>query len=137
MNAEQGSSVNEVILDKEKTNYTGMVLLSDGCDCLIDEYLSAVQARCSMGLEFKCLNKELYCEAGIIMPERLEELSNSIDLSIEFCQNNYGVEQTKEILDGYVQEVVLPMHYSSEVVELYQSKVENYSNRIENSQFHG
>ena len=136
LNAEQGSSVNEVIVDKEKTNYTGMVLLSDGCDCLIDEYLSAVQARCSMGLEFKCLNKELYCEAGIIMPERLEELSNSIDLSIEFCQNNYGVEQTKEILDGYVQEVVLPMHYSGEVVELYQSKVENYSNRIENSQFH-
>ena len=62
------------------------------------------------------------------MPERLEQLSNSIDLSIEFCQNNYGVEQTQEILDGYLQEVVLPMHYSGEVVELYQSKVENYSN---------
>lgn len=136
LNAEQGSSVNEVILDKEKTNYTGMVLLSDGCDCLIGEYLSAVQARRSMGLEFKCLNKELYHEAGIIMPERLEELSNSIDLSIEFCQNNYGVEQTKEILEGYVQEVVLPMHYSGEVVELYQSKVENYGIKMENSQLH-
>lgn len=136
LNAEQGSSVNEVILDKEKTNYTGMVLLSDGCDCLIDEYLSAVQARRSMGLEFKCLNKELYREAGIIMPERLEELSNSIDLSIEFCQNNYGVEQTKEILDGYVQEVVLPMHYSGEVVELYQSKLESYGIKMENSQLH-
>lgn len=136
LNAEQGSSVNEVILDKEKTNYTGMVLLSDGCDCLIDEYLSAVQARRSMGLEFKCLNKELYHEAGIIMPERLEELSNSIDLSIEFCQNNYGVEQTKEILEGYVQEVVLPMYYSGEVVELYQSKVENYGIKMENSQLH-
>lgn len=113
-----------------------MVLLSDGCDCLIGEYLSAVQARRSMGLEFKCLNKELYHEAGIIMPERLEELSNSIDLSIEFCQNNYGVEQTKEILEGYVQEVVLPMHYSGEVVELYQSKLESYGIKMENSQLH-
>ena len=136
LNAEQGSSVNEVILDKEKTNYTGMVLLSDGCDCLIGEYLSAVQARRSMGLEFKCLNKELYREADIIMPERLEELGNSIDLSIEFCQNNYGVEQTKEILEGYVQEVVLPMHYSGEVVELYQSKLESYGIKMENSQLH-
>lgn len=136
LNAEQGSSVNEVILDKEKTKYTGMVLLSDGCDCLIGEYLSAVQARSSMGLEFKCLNKELYREPEIIMPERLEELGNSIDLSIEFCQNYYGVEQTKEILEGYVQEVVLPMHYSGEVVELYQSKVESYGIKMENSQLH-
>ena len=136
LNAEQGPSINEVILDKEKTKYTGIILLSDGCDCLIDEYLNAVQARSSMGLEFKCLNKELYREPEIIMPERLEELGNSIDLSIEFCQNCYGVEQTKEILEGYVQEVVLPMHYSGEVVELYQSKVENYGIKMENSQLH-
>ena len=118
LNAEQFPSINEVILDKEKTKYTGIILLSDGCDCLIDEYLSAVQARSSMGLEFKCLNKELYREPEIIMPERLEKLSNSIDLSIEFCQNYYGVEQTKEILEGYVQEVVLPMHYSGEILRL-------------------
>ena len=136
LNAEQGPSINEVILDKEKTKYTGIILLSDGCDCLIDEYLNAVQARSSMGLEFKCLNKELYREPEIIMPERLEELGNSIDLSIEFCQNCYGVEQTKEILEGYVQEVVLPMHYSGEVVELYQSKVESYGIKMENSQLH-
>lgn len=136
LNAEQVPSINEVILDKEKTKYTGIILLSDGCDCLIDEYLNAVQARSSMGLEFKCLNKELYREPEIIMPERLEELGNSIDLSIEFCQNYYGVEQTKEILEGYVQEVVLPMHYSGEVVELYQSKVENYGIKMENSQLH-
>ena len=136
LNAEQGPSINEVILDKEKTKYTGIILLSDGCDCLIDEYLNAVQARSSMGLEFKCLNKELYREPEIIMPERLEELGNSIDLSIEFCQNYYGVEQTKEILEGYVQEVVLPMHYSGEVVELYQSKVESYGIKMENSQLH-
>lgn len=136
LNAEQFPSINEVILDKEKTKYTGIILLSDGCDCLIDEYLSAVQARSSMGLEFKCLNKELYREPEIIMPERLEKLSNSIDLSIDFCQNYYGVEQTKEILEGYVQEVVLPMHYSGEVVELYQSKVENYGIKMENSQLH-
>lgn len=131
MNAEQFPSINEVILDKEKTKYTGIILLSDGCDCLIDEYLSAVQARSSMGLEFKCLNKELYREPEIIMPERLEKLSNSIDLSIDFCQNYYGVEQTKEILEGYVQEVVLPMHYSGQVVELYQSKVESYGIKME------
>lgn len=136
LNAEQFPSINEVILDKEKTKYTGIILLSDGCDCLIDEYLNAVQARSSMGLEFKCLNKELYREPEIIMPERLEELGNSIDLSIEFCQNYYGVEQTKEILEGYVQEVVLPMHYSGEVVELYQSKVESYGIKMENSQLH-
>ncbi len=136
LNAEQVPSINEVILDKEKTKYTGIILLSDGCDCLIDEYLNAVQARSSMGLEFKCLNKELYREPEIIMPERLEELGNSIDLSIEFCQNYYGVEQTKEILEGYVQEVVLPMHYSGEVVELYQSKVESYGIKMENSQLH-
>ena len=136
LNAEQVPSINEVILDKEKTKYTGIILLSDGCDCLIDEYLNAVQARSSMGLEFKCLNKELYREPEIIMPERLEELGNSIDLSIEFCQNCYGVEQTKEILEGYVQEVVLPMHYSGEVVELYQSKVESYGIKMENSQLH-
>ena len=136
LNAEQFPSINEVILDKEKTKYTGIILLSDGCDCLIDEYLNAVQAKSSMGLEFKCLNKELYREPEIIMPERLEELGNSIDLSIEFCQNCYGVEQTKEILEGYVQEVVLPMHYSGEVVELYQSKVESYGIKMENSQLH-
>lgn len=133
LNAMQGSSVNEVILDKEKTKYTGMILLSDGCDSLIDEYLIAIQARDSMGLEFKCLNKELYREPEIIMPEKLEELSSSIDLSIEFCQNNYGVERTCNILKNYMHDVVEPMKYSSEVVQLYQNKVTAYSIKMGNN----
>ena len=125
LNELSGNSINEVILDKEKTNYTGIILLSDGCDFLIGEYLTALEAHKSMNLNFKCLNKMLY-QPYIIMPEQLQMLSDKIDSRISFYEDNYGVEATKNILSGYIQDVVTAMKYSSEVENLIILKVQSY-----------
>lgn len=60
------------------------------------------------------------------MPERLQMLSDNIDSQISFYEDNYGVEATKNILSGYIQDVVTPMKYSSEVENLILLKVQSY-----------
>lgn len=133
LNNLSGNAINEVILDKEKTNYTGIILFSDGCDCLIGEYLTALETREIMNLDFKCLNKMLY-QPSIVMPEQLQMLSNTIDSYISFCEDNYGVETTKNILSGYIQDVVKPMKYSDEVEKVYLSKISRYESEMSGSQ---
>lgn len=130
LNNTSGNSINEVILDKEKTNYTGVVLLSNGCDCLIGEYLTVLKSREDRNLDFKCLNKMLY-QPDIIMPEQLQTLSDEIDYSISFCEEHYGNDATKDILSGYLHDVVKPMQYSKEVENIYLSKINSYGKERE------
>lgn len=133
LNKSFGNSINEVILDKEKTNYTGIILFSDGCDCLIGEYLTALEARETMNLDFKCLNKMLY-QPSIVMPEQLQMLNDNLDYYISFCEYNYGLDTTKNILSGYIEDVVKPMKYSDEVENVYLSKVGRYESEMSGSQ---
>ena len=47
------SLTNEVVLDRTKTKMRGAILLSDGCDLLLEEYLHLK----SLEVKFKCINK--------------------------------------------------------------------------------
>ena len=130
LNLKQGPSINEVILDKEKTNYSGMMLLSDGWDFLMDEYLVAIQANETMGLNLKCLNKSLYKRSENNY-ERLLNLYNKINSSLEIYERNYGIDMTKQLLERYIKDVVEPMKYCEEVNEIYREKLKEYSQKVE------
>lgn len=130
LNREKGEAICEVVLDKKKTKYTGILLLSDGYDVLMNEYLAAIQARRSMGLQMKCLNKALYRQ-GPPLKENLDQLSERIQDALDLYEYNYGFDFTRAALEGYIQDVVLPMNYSEEIVNLYQSKLSSYHRRTE------
>ena len=48
------SQTNEVVLDRTKTRVVGALLLSNGCDLLLGEYINLKQR----GIRFKCINKK-------------------------------------------------------------------------------
>ena len=86
-----------------------------------------------MNLDFKCLNKMLY-QPSIVMPEQLQMLNDNLDYYISFCEYNYGLDTTKNILSGYIEDVVKPMKYSDEVENVYLSKVSRYESEMSGSQ---
>lgn len=130
LNLKQTPSINEVILDKEKTNYTGMVLLSNGIDCLMNEYLIAIQSKETMGLSLKCLNKTLYKQSEID-DEKLLNLNNEINSFLETYEMNYGIDLTEQLLERYIKDVVEPMNYCKEVTALYMTKLNEYRQKVE------
>lgn len=50
------SLTNEVVLDRTKSKRVGGILLSNGCDILLNEYINFKQNN----IRFKCINKGLY-----------------------------------------------------------------------------
>ena len=66
------SLTNEVVLDRTKTKMRGAILLSDGCDLLLEEYLQLM----SLEVKFKCINKGLYRQKSNISPYTDEEYNN-------------------------------------------------------------
>ena len=130
LNLKQTPSINEVILDKEKTNYTGMVLLSNGIDCLMNEYLIAIQSKETMGLSLKCLNKSLYKQSEID-DDKLLNLNNEINSFLETYEMNYGIDLTEQLLERYIKDVVEPMNYCKEVTALYMTKLNEYRQKVE------
>lgn len=57
------SQTNEVVLDRTKTRVVGALLLSNGCDLLLGEYINLKQR----GIRFKCINKGLYRQKIIFL----------------------------------------------------------------------
>lgn len=129
LNREEGLAICELVLDKKKTKYTGILLLSDGYDVLLDEYLTSLRAKRIMGLQMKCLNKALYRQ-GPPLKENLEQLSERIEQILKYCEYSYGTDFTKTALEGYIQDVVIPMKYPDEIIKIYQSKLDGYNVNI-------
>ena len=62
------------------------------------------------------------------------DLFQLIDYYISFCEYNYGLDTTKNILSGYIEDVVKLMKYSDEVENVYLSKVSRYESEMSGSQ---
>ena len=116
------SQTNEVVLDRTKTKMRGAILLSDGCDLLLGEYLQLK----SLGVKFKCINKGLYRQKNNIPPYTEEEYNNfliSLD-SLDDVIERYNVSY--EDLFGFYQEVVIPMKYDEKVMNHINKKFSFY-----------
>ena len=116
------SQTNEVVLDRTKTKMRGAILLSDGCDLLLGEYLQLK----SLGVKFKCINKGLYRQKSNIPPYTEEEYNNffiSLD-SLDDVIERYNVSY--EDLFGFYQEVVIPMKYDERVMNDINKKLSFY-----------
>ena len=121
------SLTNEVVLDRTKTKMRGAILLSDGCDLLLGEYLQLK----SLGVKFKCINKGLYRQKNNIPPYNEEEYNKFlIDLdSLDEVISRYNISD--DILREYYYEVVLPMKYDNNVMKVINKKFSLYLPDIE------
>ena len=116
------SLTNEVVLDRTKTKMRGAILLSDGCDLLLEEYLRLK----SLGVKFKCINKGLYRQKSNISPYTDEEYNNfliSLD-NLDDVIRRYNVSY-EDLFDFY-QEVVIPMKYDERVMNDINKKLSFY-----------
>lgn len=116
------SLTNEVVLDRTKTKMRGAILLSDGCDLLLGEYLQLK----SLGVKFKYINKGLYRQKSNIPPYTEEEYNNfliSLD-NLDDIIRRYNVSY-EDLFDFY-QEVVIPMKYDERVMNDINKKLSFY-----------
>lgn len=100
----------------------GAILLSDGCDLLLEEYLQLM----SLEVKFKCINKGLYRQKSNISPYTDEEYNNfliSLD-NLDDVIRRYNVSY-EDLFDFY-QEVVIPMKYDERVMNDINKKLSFY-----------
>lgn len=117
-----GVLTNEVVVDRTKANVKGALLVSDGCDLLIDEYLNLKY----YNVPFKCINKGLYREKNGITCYTDKEFNKFVDL-LKWLE--IIIEQGKlspYALKEYYMEVVLPMHYSEEILDMIRTTFSKY-----------
>lgn len=116
------STTNEIILDRSKVNIKGILLISNGCDLLLVEYLFL---KININT-FKCINKGIYREKRGLPAYTKEEYEVFIE-KLEKIQEYYekGLIDEK-ILKSYYEEVVIPMQYNSEVLELINDTFSQY-----------
>ena len=116
------SQTNEVVLDRTKTRVVGALLLSNGCDLLLGEYINLKQR----GIRFKCINKGLYRQKNNISPYNEEEYNKfiiSLD-SLDEVISRYNISD--DLLREYYYEVVLPMKYDDNVMKVINKKFSLY-----------
>lgn len=115
------SLTNEVVLDRTNTKISGALLISNGCDLLINEYLNFKKNN----IKFKCINKGLY-KKKYGMDEYSEKEYNEFLNSISRLYNDIdNYIYTNEELLGYYNEVVVPMKYNSEITNMIKQSLGN------------
>ena len=116
------SQTNEIVLDRTKTINNGILLISNGCDLLIREYIFLKEHN----LEFKCINKGLYRRKNN-QTEYTEKEYN--DFLKELDKIDYMIIQNMisiDFLKNYYNDVVLNMNYSSEVLNIINNRFSKY-----------
>ena len=111
-----------MVLDRTKTRVVGALLLSNGCDLLLGEYINLKQR----GIRFKCINKGLYRQKNNISPYNEEEYNKfiiSLD-SLDEVISRYNISD--DLLREYYYEVVLPMKYDDDVMKVINKKFSLY-----------
>jgi len=112
----------EIVLDRTTTNVTGALLLSDGCDLLLNEYIFLKQNN----MKFKCLNKGLYREQNGLTPYTEKELSNFLQSIKHLNELIISGKLESSILLDYYNEVVIPMGYSKEIEDMIRENFSKY-----------
>lgn len=113
---------NEIVLDRTTTKVDGAVLISNGCDLVLREYLFLK----SNGINFKCLNKGLY-RRKVGLSDYTDKEFNEFILSLPTMKEYLDFyDISYDILIDYYYEVVLPMRYSDEILQIIQNELLKY-----------
>lgn len=117
-----GVLTNEVVVDRTKSNVKGALLVSAGCDLLIDEYLNLKY----YNVPFKCINKGLYREKNGMTCYTEKEFNRFTHLlkSIETIIAEGRL--SPYVLKEYYSEVVLKMYYSKEILDMIRTTFSKY-----------
>lgn len=114
---------NEIVLYRDTTKYKGAVILSNGCDVLIDKYLYLKE----QDIPFKCINKGLYkIQKGLeeFSDDDYEKFTKDLEKLDQKISNGYV---TTKQLNDYYEEVVIPMKYDDRVKTGFQELVTKYN----------
>lgn len=105
--------INETILDKRSAKPTGLLLISDGYDFLLDLYIDALQMEADYNLRLKVINKGLYREKigkPNVTRENLVELKKQLErFETTLFGLNIPINSKIGILEGYINDVVIPL----------------------------
>lgn len=118
----KNSTTNEIVLSRSKVNIKGILLISNGCDLLLVEYLFL---KININT-FKCINKGLYRKRIGLSSYTEEEYRefiekiNKIDLYVQ-----KGIIDG-ELLKNYYEEVVIPMQYDEEIMFIINETFSKY-----------
>jgi len=116
------SLTNEIVLDRTTTNVTGALLLSNGCDLLINEYLFLKQNN----MKFKCLNKGLYREQNGLSQYTDKELNIFLQNMKKLDEMVISGSLDYSLLLDYYNEVVIPMDYCKEILDMIRNTFSKY-----------
>lgn len=108
-------NINEVILDKQNSVPTGLVLLSDGSDFLFFEYLDILKMKKDYNLDFKVINKTLYVDMPITINACNQKL-RQFEYYILSLDKPY--EELCNLLDSYITDVIIPLKLDSQVEKM-------------------
>ena len=114
---------NEIVLYRDTTKCKGAVILSNGCDVLIDKYLYLKE----QDIPFKCINKGLYrVQKGLkeYSDDDYEKFTKDLETLDQKISNGYV---TTKQLNDYYEEVVIPMKYDDRVKTGFQELVTKYN----------
>lgn len=118
----KNSLTNEVVLDRTATKVTGALLISNGCDLLIEEYLFFK----NNNINFKCINKGLYKEKNNLTPYNEQEYAKFIQKLTVLEQRINSNNLDSEILLSYYEDVILQMNYNQEIVDMIKEIFSKY-----------
>lgn len=119
LNNTNGKIINEVVIDKQTSKVNGIILMTNGCDFLIDEFATALEMQRMYNVPIKVINKSIYREKQNLSPftetdyqsfnEKLKD-SNSFPML-----NNFNNEQLFDFINQYRSIVLDQGLYKEEI----------------------
>lgn len=113
---------NETVLDRDNSKCSGAVLISNGCDLLIYEYIHLKKNN----IKFKCINKGLYREQHNLKPYTVKEYEDFLYKLDKLPSLINMYELTNEDLLAYYNEVIIPMKYNEEIMTILDNYFSKY-----------
>ena len=124
LNYDNRKVYNEVVLDKTRARPRGILMVTNGCDLVIEEYLAAVKMRERYNCKIKIANKSTYRKKAGLTPYTARELSllehqtaaliNPANKIYHFLSS----EEISDLVDDYIEEVVMVAGYEETVKDM-------------------
>ena len=123
INTDNTGRINEFVLNKTKSIPQGLVIFSSGYDFPLIEYLFALQMQHDYMLNLKVINRSLYIPSELSKEEKIAKLDSEIIKVL----SNLGEELiTLEILDSFIENVIIPLKLDTDIEERIIYRIEEY-----------
>ncbi len=121
------NTINEFIIDKNKSIPQGLVLFSSGYDFPLVEYISATKMKYDYNLDLKVINKQLYFNNNLTKEEQINSLYENINNCLSMYQD-YEIFSIINLLDSFIEDVIIPLKLDKEIEEIIINKINDLKN---------